>query len=379
MNVGSMLLAALSQAPGQRRPPVQGATSTSTHRKRKEIDSEEDGSTAAAARPEKRRRVEPPPPPPPPPPAPRASNNNSMVSVDDGDGLTADEDRSKVYMSLDQMGKQALSTLIDRMMEDPAADHTCFFCTMVERYEAETKRTGGQSDFMLAGSYGYQLAVEYHNKNSHLLPIQRARGMDEIYRVHVYEPARRELGGAKPPYLPEPSIRAMLEHIVLFNYDPVSLNMEALRVARNLIYSFGSVVSVDGRPNFQIGRTIIAANAQYTSLVEKQVKLMDGRVPPTFALDVQKVMAFASTRPLDAFRAQAKGALGGATATNTAEEVQVVTAQRPTFGILESEVEPPSEVAPDAPDAMDIDGDNPRRTPTRDHAADDDVDIDSLF
>jgi hypothetical protein len=377
MNVGSMLLAALSQAPGQRRPPVQGATSTSTHRKRKESDSEEDGS-AAAARPEKRRRVEP-PPPRVQPLVVAASNNNSIVSVDDGDGLTADEDRSKVYMSLDQMGKQAMSTLIDRMMEDPAADHTCFFCTMVERYEAETKRTGGQSDFMIDGAYGYKLAVDFHNNNSHLLPIQRARGMNEIYRVHVYDPAQRALGGAKPPHLPEPSVRAMLEHIIMFNYDPVSLNMEALRVARNMVYSFGSVVGVDGKPNWQTGRTILAANDQFVSLVEKQVKLMDGRVPPTFALDVQKVMAFASTRPLDAFRAQAKGALGGATATNTAEEVQIVTAQRPTFGILESEAEPPSEVAHDAPDAMDIDGDEPRRTPTRDHSVDDEDDIDRLF
>lgn len=239
------------------------------------------------------------------------------------------------YAPLDVASRRAMDSYIDRIMEEGKNEHTCFFCDMVQRYDAEVERTGGQRDLMTEGAYAYKLAIDFVKKNPRFSDYKKAKGVTEIYDVHVYSPARRALGGRKPPNLPEPSVRDMVEHLKMYNYDLMSMTLEQLETARSLVLTFQSQLVIEKSANNNNARTIIMANDQYMKLTDKFAKLCETQGIPnaTFALDPLKVLGFADTRPIDALRKQAEGlGIGGATATNTAEEAQRITARRPAFG-----------------------------------------------
>jgi hypothetical protein len=262
---------------------------------------------------------------------PSAAGEEDRADAAAAAGASADED----FAPLDVAGRRAMASYIDRLMAEEESEHTCFFCDMVRRYDGELRRTGGQKDFMTEGAYGYKLAIDFVNEHPHFSCVKKARGVTHIYQVHVYGPAMRALGGRKPLHLPEPSVRDIVEHLLIYNYDQVALTMEQLQTARALVQTFNSQLMVENRANALNARTIVMANQQFAMLTDKMAKLRDARGIPEgpFMLDPQKVMAFSDTRPIDAFRKQAEGqGIGGATATNTAEEAERVTAQRPAFG-----------------------------------------------
>jgi hypothetical protein len=239
------------------------------------------------------------------------------------------------FVPLDQASRVARKALIKRLLADEANEHTCFFCDFVQRYDQEKRRVGGQKEVMLEGAYAYKLAIDYFQQNPNFSIVKKARGILDIYKVHVYDKAVRALGGEKPAHLPEPSLEAMVDHLLNFNYDQVSLTMEQLETARSTVQMFKSQAVVEGRANAINARTIIMANQQFNQLTKEVAKLREARGIPDgpFVMDPQKVMSFADTRPIEPFRKEAEGlGIGGATATNTAAEAQRITAQRPTFG-----------------------------------------------
>jgi hypothetical protein len=254
---------------------------------------------------------------------------------EDRDGGGGADDTPDDFVPLDQASRRAQKALIKRLIAEEDQEHTCFFCDFVKRYDQEKRRVGGQKEVMLEGSYAYDLAIKYFQQNANFSIVKKAKGILDIYKVHVYDKAVRALGGAKPSHLPEPSLENIVEHILVYNYDQMSLTKEALDTARSTVQMFKSQAMVEGRANEKNARTILLANQQFHALTKEMAKLREARGIPDgpFVMDPQKVMAFADDRPIAAFRKDNEGlGIGGATATNTAAEAQRVTAQRPTFG-----------------------------------------------
>ncbi len=370
MNFSASLLARLAQAPGQHAAAAAAHSSPDIRRpprKRRRLDSasgDESSIGPVAA------RLPPPLPPtqpvvaPPPPLLPPAhniwagrggggaANDDDDGGDDDGGDNTTDETRQAVFTSLEAAANTAIDQQIDDMIKNRGRRHNCFFCAMVVRYENEVRRCGGseQESILIEGAFGYKLAIDYHNNNPQLTVLQKAEGLHEIYERHVYNPSVEASGGRAPPDLPVPSLRDMIEHLLRYNFDPVSMNMTALLNTQNLIAAYKHKMLIDGLVSDQAGRGMVSATELFSRLLDKQIKFMGGKVVTPFALDPQKLMALTGTRPLDAFRSQAANILGGATATNSNDALASIAARRPNFG------------APDTP------------TPARATAANDDDD-----
>jgi hypothetical protein len=263
-------------------------------------------------------------------------------------------DEAAYFVPLDQASKKARKAYIKRLIDEEDQEHTCFFCDFVKRYDQEKRRVGGQKEIMLEGSYAYKFAIEFFQQNPNLSEVKKARGLLDIYKVHVYDRAVSALGGRKPAYLPEPKLEDFLEHIVVFNYDQVSLTKKALDTAQNLVDTFNSQIVAEGKANEKNARTVLMANQQFHSLTKEMARLREARGIPEgpFVMDPQKVMAFADTRPIEPFRKDSEGlGIGGATATNTTADAQRVTARRPNFGnIAHDEDEEEEEDASDVED-----------------------------
>ncbi len=243
----------------------------------------------------------------------------------------------KTYSSLHSLASDAIEEYMDNEMYGRHAHENCFICDFQERYEKEVRRSGGQTPVLLEGSYGYNLMREYHKENPFKSRGQKARQLTRIYELHVWNPAVKANGGVAPRYLPAPNVRKMVEHLTLYSLDPTAATMEAIHVTRMIMWAFSSKMVVDGAPDPVNGRLVLNATAEYNKLVEKQQKLAGENFSSPFALDPERALAFASTRPLDAIRSQATSdALGGATATNNQTAVSMVTAQRPSFGEISS-------------------------------------------
>jgi hypothetical protein len=88
-----------------------------------------------------------------------------------------------------------------------------------------------------------------------------------------------------------------------------------------------------------MARAMDAAIGRFDSISDKLAKLLEGKPGGAFTWDPQKVLAFGDTRPVDAFRQQAREGIGGATATNTTAAMQRMAARRPDFGDLAEEGE----------------------------------------
>lgn len=265
--------------------------------------------------------------------APQQNNNN-----DDGGDNTADEFvPPNAFTSLHSAAESAIEQYMNDQLYGLHTHENCFTCEFQKAYENQVRRTGGQVPVLLDGSYCYAMMREYHKENPFEQPGPKARALTRIYEIHGYEPAKRANGGVPPPHFPVPSVRKMLEHLMLYTLDPASINMEALQATRQLVFAFGHKVVVDGMPDSANGRVLLNAIEQMSKLMDKQIKLAGENFNSPFALDPERILAFASTRPLEAIRSQATtDALGGATATNNQASVAMVTAQRPTFGTLPS-------------------------------------------
>jgi hypothetical protein len=276
---------------------------------------------------------------------------------EDRGGGGAVDDTNDDFVPLDQASKRARKELIKRLIAEEDQEHTCFFCDFVQRYDQEKRRVGGQKEVMLEGSYAYKLAIDLVYQNPNWSVVKKARGLLDIVRVHVYDKAVRALDGRKPPHLPEPKLEDFVCHILEFNYDQVSLTKEALDTARSTVQMFKSQAMVEGRANEKNARTILLANQQFHALTKEMAKLREARGIPDgpFAMDPQKLMSFADTRPIDAFRKDSEGlGIGGATATNTAAEAQRVTAQRPSFGGMAQESEQEEDMSGEEEDYVSI-------------------------
>jgi len=346
MNFGDVLLASL-------------ATSRTVVRKRTHASGEEPSSSSDAGRPAKRARLNndggggrggl--------PPGLGLALDSSVASVADEEG--EDQQRGphqqrredvaggggggaddNFFVPLDQASKRARRALIKRLIAEEEDEHTCFFCDFVKRYDQEKKRVGGQREVLLDGSYAYELAIKLVHENPNWSVVKKARGIMDIYKLHVYDKAVRALGGQKPTHLPEPRLEEYVRHILDFNYDQVSLTKEALDTARDLVQAFKSQLVSEGKANEKNGRMVLMANQQFYTITKDMARLREARGIPDgpFVMDAQKLMSFADTRPIEAFRKDSEGlGIGGATATNTAVETQRVTARRPAFGGLVTE------------------------------------------
>lgn len=262
----------------------------------------------------------------------------------DDEQTTADESRTKVCESLDKFARGAIDKYIGGLVDGGARHHTCFFCDTVVRYENDVRRMGGdEAGVLVEGAIGYKLAIDYHNNHPNMPLRQKAAGLTEIYRRHVYDPATRANRGRAPRDLPPPNLADMIEHLLLYNFDPVAINMEAFQQLRHLTYTLADSVVVDGRADLAVSRMLVTTIAAMLRVSDKQVKMLGGKVSTPFALDAQKLMTVAGTRPLELFRAQAANVLGGATATNSNDALGMVTARRPNMGALDSVAEPSAE------------------------------------
>jgi hypothetical protein len=296
----------------ERGPPLRGEPSVS------HVDEESEAGHAAAAA-----------------TAPRGPRI-ALDSMDEGGGGGGEAD----LVPLDALADQARTELIDRLMASgdnrTVRGHTCFFCVMRARYEAMEQRAAGQRNFMMEETYAYATMIRWHSDNVALPEYEKAVGLDSLYRLHVWDPAKEALGGRNPPGWPEPSVRSMLEHIKFYNNDRVAAYLEAIEKTREVMYAFSAQAKKDGSLSWHSGRTILSAAAQLATLTDKMAAMQDtGRAPVgPFVFDPQKVMAFADSRPLDAFRLQATTGLGGATATNTDDDTARVAVQRAHFGAL---------------------------------------------
>ncbi len=266
----------------------------------------------------------------------------------------------KTYSSLHTAATDAIDEYLDDQLYGRHTHDDCFICDFQERYEKEVRASGGQTSVLLEGSYAYNLMREYHKEHPFTGRGKKAKALTKIYKLHVWNPAVKANNGRPPRHLPQPDERKFVEHLTLFSLDPTSINMECIHAIRQLIWTFGSKLVVDGAPDAVNGRLVLNATGELSKLIDKQVKLAGENFNSPFALDPERVLAFASTRPLDAIRSQATSdALGGATATNNQTAVSMVTAQRPSFGEISSVsvVEEEEEEESDSEDsgAMNID------------------------
>jgi len=247
--------------------------------------------------------------------------------------MTADETAAKEYTSMDVAAHTAYEQYMDRQMDSQYSHRGCFICEFQERYQREVSHNGGQTEVLLAGSLGYKLLLNFYASHPWMDDHIKAYELTEIYRIHVWEPARK--AGAQRNF-PYPDERVFLQHLLIYNFDPVAIELRCIKNMRMLAMTLASRIEVNGSTDLTASRLFKETNMDLHKMVSSYKKGGE-TAGAAFTLDREKVMAFAGIGPIAEFAERTKDVLGGATATNADAAMRVVTAQRPAFGSLSVE------------------------------------------